>query len=82
MGLGWLDGMVIIGRRQSKSTFCANKSIPAGKAFYGVEMKTSKENLMQAKFTSDYKVTDWKDAKKDCQNLAIVFSVVDVVHLV
>ena len=25
MGLGWMDGIIIIGRRQSKSTFCANK---------------------------------------------------------
>ena len=82
MGLGQLDGMVIIGRRQSKSTFGANKSIPAVKAFYGVEMKMSKENLVQAEFTSDYQVTDRKDAKKDCQNLVIVFSVMDVVHLV
>ena len=25
MGLGWMDGIIIIGRRQSKSTFSANK---------------------------------------------------------
>ena len=26
MGLGWLDGMVIIGHRYSESNFCANKN--------------------------------------------------------
>ena len=26
MGLGWMDGMVIIGHRSSKSTFSANKT--------------------------------------------------------
>ena len=29
MGLGWLDGMVIIGQRYFESNFCANKNQPS-----------------------------------------------------